>query len=112
MAAAWPPHLGVYMIVSVAAYAHASVQYQITYITQVLSGLFWIMDYVLMFTNFGWVAAVHGDFFIKQVIAPAGTPNPSLHKFFPLVNIYPKVETCFCLHFQFECIWILNIEPG
>lgn len=29
--------------------------------------LFWIMDYIFKFTNFGWVAFFHGDFFILQV---------------------------------------------
>ena len=27
----------------------------------------WIMDYVFKFTNFGWVAAMHWDFFILAV---------------------------------------------
>ncbi|KAJ8311057.1 hypothetical protein KUTeg_011391 [Tegillarca granosa] len=28
--------------------------------------LYWIMDYIFKFTNFGWVSYFHGDFFILQ----------------------------------------------
>jgi len=33
----------------------------------VIGRIMWIMDYILMFTNFGWAALLHGDFFIQQV---------------------------------------------
>lgn len=28
--------------------------------------IFWIMDILFKYTNFGWVATIHGDFFIRQ----------------------------------------------
>ncbi|KAL4238389.1 Acyl-CoA:lysophosphatidylglycerol acyltransferase 1 [Mactra antiquata] len=32
----------------------------------VTSRIMWIMDYIFMYTNFGWISLLHGDFFIEQ----------------------------------------------
>ncbi|XP_052252129.1 acyl-CoA:lysophosphatidylglycerol acyltransferase 1-like [Dreissena polymorpha] len=34
--------------------------------SNVIGQIMWIMDYILIYTNFGWVAFLHGDFFIQQ----------------------------------------------
>lgn len=35
--------------------------------SQVIGQIFWIMDYIFVYTNFGWISYLHGDFFIQQV---------------------------------------------
>ena len=29
--------------------------------------VYWIMDHIFLYTNFGWVSLCHGDFFLQQV---------------------------------------------
>ena len=35
--------------------------------SQVIGQIFWIMDYIFIYSNFGWISYLHGDFFIQQV---------------------------------------------
>lgn len=41
--------------------------YSLTNKGDVANHVYWIMDYIFKFTNFGWVSICHGDFFILQV---------------------------------------------
>ena len=52
----------------------------------VIGQVMWIMDYIFMYTNFGWASYYHLDFFIQQVKYTCKAPKKQTTKLRPQIS--------------------------